>query len=129
MRMRSLSLLLLAAISIPLTALGHHSNSAYQVDKIITLKGVVKDWRWSNPHTWLYLTVKDEKGQEQEWAVEGRAPGILGRAGWDPKILQPGEVVTVYASPAKDGSQKGIIARVTKADGTVLSNQPDFFGN
>jgi hypothetical protein len=129
MRMRSLSLLLLAAISIPLTAFGHHSNSAYQVDKIITLKGVVKDWRWSNPHTWLYLTVKDEKGQEQEWAVEGRAPGILGRAGWDPKILQPGEIVTVYASPAKDGSPKGIIARVTKADGTVLSNQPDFFGN
>ena len=129
MRGRFPAWVLLAAAVPVLPAFGHHSNSAYQVDEIITLKGVVKDWRWSNPHTWLFLTVKDENGQEQEWAVEGRAPGILGRAGWDPKILQPGETVTVHASPAKDGSHKGIIARVTKADGTILSNRPDFFGD
>jgi hypothetical protein len=105
----------------------HHSNSAYQVDQIITLTGTVKEWRWSNPHTWLYLVVEDENGGEKEWAVEGRAPGILGRAGWDKTILQPGEKVTVHASPAKNGSPEGIIARVTKADGTVLNNRPNFF--
>jgi hypothetical protein len=108
-------------------ARSHHSNSAYQVDEIITLTGTVKEWRWSNPHTWLILTVKNEDGAEEEWAVEGRAPGILGRAGWDPSILAPGETVTVYASPAKDGSHVGIIARVTKSDGTVLGNRPNFF--
>jgi hypothetical protein len=128
MRARMTMMAALAALVLPvLPAFGHHSNSAYQVDKIITLQGVVKDWRWSNPHTWLFLVVKDENGREQEWALEGRAPGILGRAGWDPKVLQPGETVTVYASPAKAGGNKGIIARVTKADGTVLSNAPKFF--
>ena len=119
----------LAAIAVPVfPALSHHSNSAYQVDEIITLTGTVTEWRWSNPHTWLFLTVADENGGEREWAVEGRAPGILGRAGWHPTVLQPGETVTVHASPSKDGSAVGIISRVTKADGMILGNRPDFFG-
>jgi len=103
-------------------AMSHHSNSAYQVDQIITLTGIVKEWRWTNPHTWLHLTVDDEKGGKVEWAVEGRAPGVLGRVGWDRFVLKPGEKVTVHASPAKDGSHVGIIARVTKEDGTILGN-------
>ena len=98
-----------------ISAHAHHSNSAYQVDEIITLTGTVIEWQWSNPHTWLYLTVESESGTEQEWAVEGRAPGVLRRAGWDSEILKPGEIVTVHASPAKDGRPIGIIARVPKA--------------
>ena len=119
---------LLAAASLvaAMPALAHHSNSAYQVDQIITLEGTVKEWRWMNPHTWLYLTVKGADGKEQEWAVEGRPPGILGRAGWSNTILKPGETVTVHASPAKNGDPEGIIARVTKADGTVLGNAPNY---
>lgn len=117
-----------AVLAIPTAAaLAHHSNSAYQVDEIITLEGTVKEWRWSNPHTWLIMMVEDENGTEQEWAVEGRAPGVLRRAGWHPTVLKPGEMVTVHASPAKDGSRVGIIARVTKSDGTVLGNRPNFF--
>lgn len=128
MKVRLLALSAIAVIvfsAVPAPA--HHSNSAYQVDEIITLVGVVKEWRWSNPHTWLHMIVRDENGEEQEWAVEGRAPGVLRRAGWSRTVLEAGETVTVHASPAKDGSRIGIIARVTKADGTVLGNSPDFF--
>ena len=103
-------------------AMSHHSNSAYQVDQVISITGVVKEFKWTNPHTWLYVTVDDEKGGKVEWAVEGRAPGVLGRAGWDRFVLKPGEKVTVHMSPAKDGTRVGIIARVTKADGTILGN-------
>jgi hypothetical protein len=105
-------------------AISHHSNSAYEVEKVVTLTGVVKEWKWTNPHTWLYMTVDDGKGGKVELAVEGRAPGVLGRAGWDRTILKPGEKVTVHMSPAKDGSHVGIIARVTKEDGTILGNTP-----
>jgi hypothetical protein len=119
----------MAALMTCLPALSHHSNSFYRVDQIITLKGTVKEWRWMNPHTWLYLTVVGEDGKQQEWAVEGRPPGILGRAGWDSTILQAGETVTVHASPAKNGDRVGIIARVTKADGTVLGNAPNNFSS
>lgn len=103
----------------------HHSNSAYQVDEIITLEGTVTQWEWVNPHTWLTMTVENDAGDAVEWLVEGRAPGVLGRAGWNRDVLQPGDVVTVHASPSKDGSAVGIIARVTKADGTILGNRPE----
>ena len=99
----------------------HHSNVAYEVTKVITITGVVKDFRWVNPHTWLHIVVG-----KVEWAAEGRAPGILLRAGWTKTSLKAGETVTVDMSPAKDGSRTSIIARVTKADGTILSNQPRF---
>jgi hypothetical protein len=59
-----------------------------------------------------------------EWKVEGRPPGILSRAGWSPKSIQPGETITVDLSPAKDDTKSGLIARVTKADGTILANAP-----
>jgi Family of unknown function (DUF6152) len=116
-----------AALAIQaLPAFAHHSNSAYQVDKIITLTGTVNEWRWMNPHTFLYLIVKDENGKDQQWVIEGRPPGILGRAGWSATVLKPGDQVTVHASPSKNGDRTGIIARVTLADGTVLGNAPDF---
>ena len=117
--------LLVVALS-PTAALPHHSNVAYEVTKVITITGVVKNFEWVNPHTWLHVVVDDGKGGKVEWACEGRAPGVLGRAGWSRSILKAGEMVTVHMSPAKDGSKVSIIARVTKADGTILSNQPVF---
>jgi hypothetical protein len=107
-------------------ARSHHSNVAYEVNKVITITGVVKEFQWVNPHTWLHVIVEDDNGGEVEWACEGRAPSILRRAGWSPGVMKAGETVTVDLSPAKDGSHTGIIARVTRADGTILSNQPVF---
>jgi hypothetical protein len=120
------SLTLAAVLFHARPAQSHHSNVLYEVTKVVTITGVVKEFRWVNPHTWLYVTIDDGKGGKTEWKVEGRAPGILRRAGWKTTALSPGETVTVDMSPAKDGTHVGIIARVTKADGTILSNQPSF---
>jgi hypothetical protein len=125
-RLRIIVFGLVASVFCPVIALPHHSNVAYEVTKVISITGVVKDFEWVNPHTWLHVVVDDGKGGKVEWACEGRAPGVLGRAGWSRSILKPGETVTVHMSPAKDGSKVSIIARVTKADGTILSNQPVF---
>ena len=118
------SAILGAALFLSPLAEAHHSNSAFYVDKVITIKGVVKEFRWSNPHVWIILSVDDGKGNKVDWKVEGRPPGILGRAGWTPKSLQPGETITIDLSPAKDDTASGLIARVTKADGTILANAP-----
>jgi len=118
------SLVLALGLLSAVPAHSHHSNVAYEVTKVVTISGAVKEFQWVNPHTWLHLTVDDGKGGKVEWAVEGRAPGVLLRAGWTRHSLQAGEMVTVDMSPAKDGSHTGIIARVTKADGTILSNAP-----
>ncbi len=105
-------------------AFPHHSNVGFEVTKVITVTGIVRGFKWSNPHTWVYLTVDDGKGRKIEWACEGRAPGVLLRAGWTPKSLAVGDKVTIDMSPAKDGSYTSLIARVTKADGTILANAP-----
>ena len=119
----------IVAAAVALTAApasSHHSNVAYEVTKVVTISGVVQKFEWVNPHTWVHVLVEDEKGGKTEWAAEGRAPGILLRAGWTRTSLKAGERVTIDMSPAKDGSRTAIIARVTKADGTILSNQPVF---
>jgi hypothetical protein len=120
----SFGVLLGTALFLTPLAQAHHSNSAFYVTKVITIQGVVKEFRWSNPHVWVILTVDDGKGNKVDWKVEGRPPGILGRSGWTPKSLQPGETVTIDLSPAKDDTASGLIARVTKADGTILANAP-----
>jgi hypothetical protein len=100
----------------------HHSNSAFEVEKIIEIRGTVKEWRWTNPHTWIILTADDGHGGKTEWSAEGRPPGVLGRAGWTRNTLKAGDTVSIHCSPAKDGSKVCLVARVTLADGTVLSN-------
>lgn len=120
----ALSAVLGAALFNATPGLAHHSNVAFEVTKVITITGVVKDFQWRNPHTWVLMTVDDGKGGKVDWGVEGRAPGILLRAGWSKNSLKPGETITVDMSPAKDGSKTGLIARVTKADGTILPNAP-----
>jgi len=127
MRVRLTILLLsvslsLGAMLVAVPAWAHHSNSAFYVEKIIEVKGVITKWEWLNPHTFIYLSVDEGKGGKVEWTVEGRAPGVLRRAGWERTTLRVGETVTVHCSPAKDDSHVCLTARVTKADGTILSN-------
>lgn len=121
-RIMSAGLVATALLSAP--AFSHHSNVAFEVTKVDTITGVVTNFQWSNPHTFLKVMVSDGKGGNAEWGFEGRAPGVLLRAGWTKKSLPPGETVTVDYSPARDGSKTGLIARVTKADGTILPNAP-----
>ena len=126
MKLRSIAscaIVAAACLMAPL-AQAHHSNSAFYVTKVITIKGVVKEFKWSNPHVWVIVSVDDGKGNKVEWKAEGRPPGILARAGWTPKSLVPGETVTIDLSPAKDDTASGLIARVTKEDGTILGNAP-----
>jgi hypothetical protein len=120
-----LSMALLAGLPFAGTrAYAHHSNVAFAVETVLTATGTVKQWQWSNPHTWLIMDVDDGKGGKVEWAMEGRAPGVLLRAGWSRSVLKAGDKVTVHYSPSKDGTKVGMIARVTMADGKVLPNAP-----
>ena len=111
--------LLLAATS----TLAHHSNSAFDPDKVVVLTGTVTQWKWTNPHVWILLSVDDGKGGKVEWQIEGRPPGILARSGWSKNTFKADDRITVDFSPARDGSHTGLFTRVTLADGTVLSQE------
>ena len=116
--------LVIAVLLTASSARAHHSNAAFDGDKVLVLKGTVTEWKWSNPHVWILLSVTGDKGGKEDWAIEGRTPGQLVRAGWSRSSLKPGDVITVDFSPAKDGTRTGLLTRVRLADGTVLGQAP-----
>ncbi len=101
-------------------ALAHHSFAMFDADKTVDLTGTVKEFQWTNPHSWLQVMVTDEKGQTAEWSLEMGAPGGLARTGWRPKTVVPGDKVTVSIHPLKDGSTGGQLLTVVLPNGTKM---------
>ena len=99
----------------------HHSFAAeFDGSKPITLKGVVTQIDWANPHVWFYVTVKDEEGHTVRWACEMGAPHQLQQRGWLRETMKVGDVVTVAGALARDGSKRANARMVTTADGKTL---------
>ena len=105
----------------------HHSFAAqYDADRPATLHGVVTKVEWMNPHTRFYIDVEDDQGNVVNWNLELASPNILTRRGWSRNSLQVGDVVTVDASLAKDGSDMANAMSVILADGSrVFSVSPN----
>jgi hypothetical protein len=121
--MRIGSLVIAVLLVATTSALAHHSNSAFDGDKVTVLTGTVTEWKWTNPHVWIILSVAVGSGGKVQWSIEGRTPCQLVRAGWSKSTLKTGETITVDFSPAKDGSRTGLLTRVRRADGTVVGEQ------
>jgi hypothetical protein len=105
-------------------ALAHHSSAMFDHEKKITLSGTVKEFQYTNPHSWLQVMVPGPDGKAVEWGFEAEGPSTLLRAGIKSKSFVPGEKVTVLANPMKDGRPAGALLQVTKADGSVFSPRP-----
>jgi len=102
------------AIVLARPVFGHHSFSAeFDANKFVTLKGAVTKIEWANPHIWVYLDVKDDRGNVQPWQCEGGPPNTLTRNGWSRDSLKPGDEIVIDGALAKDGS-KTCNARVVK---------------
>jgi uncharacterized protein DUF6152 len=115
------------AAAVPLAA--HHSFAAeFDASKPVTLKGAVTRIEWGNPHIWVYLDVKDDRGAAQPWQCEGGAPNTLTRNGWSKDSLKPAEQITIEGFLAKDGSKTCNLRIITMPDGRSVfagSSAPD----
>ena len=100
-------------------AAAHHSSAMFDRDKQFTVEGTVKDFQWTNPHSWLVVEVI-ENGVSKEYSLEGQSPNILIRKGWKPDSVKVGDKVTVIGHPLKDGAPGGQLVSVTMADGSIL---------
>src|SRR5882672_4967937 len=105
------------------SAWAHHSGAMFEPTKSIEFDGTVKEFQWTNPHTWLQILSADGKGNVEEWSLELGPLVGLSRAGWKPRTLKPGDKVKVVFHPMRDGSRGGRLVTVTLADGHVYDGQ------
>ena len=120
MRMKMIGLAGVAALALAGPALAHHSFAMLDATKTVEMTGTVKEFQWTNPHSWLQVVVTDETGKDVEWSLEMGSPGALARSGWRPRTVAPGDAVTVTLHPLKDGSSGGQFLTATLPDGTVM---------
>jgi hypothetical protein len=103
------------------TASAHHSFAPFDLTKEKTITGTVSKFEWTNPHSWIWVDVPNEKGGVDNWAVEGMSPNYLARRGWTKTTLKPGDKVTISVRPLRSGENGGMFVRATLADGRVLT--------
>lgn len=113
----------LAALALGAPAMAHHSTAMFDFSKTVELTGTVKDFEWTNPHTWTNVTVDGGKAAGV-YGLEGMSPNYLARNGWNKHTLKPGDKVTFEVHPLKDGRKGGFMVSAKLADGTVLYNLP-----
>ena len=99
----------------------HHAFTAeFDANQPIILKGVVSKAEWVNPHSWVYLDVKDNAGKTTTWAIECGAPNALLRRGWNKNSLPIGSEIVVEGFRAKNGSSTANARDITFPDGKKL---------
>ena len=99
-------------------ALAHHSFAMFDQSRQVSIVGTVKEFQWTNPHTFIEVT--DSAGVL--WSVELNSPNNLLRQGWKRTALKAGDKVTVIINPLRDGQHGGLFNAVTLPDGSILGN-------
>jgi hypothetical protein len=112
---------LAAALVAGVPATPHHSYAMFDQSKEIELKNVtVKDWQWTNPHTWLFVYVPNGTADPDKYALEGGNPAQLRRQGYGVGSMKSGDKLTVYIAPLKSGEKGGALLAVILPDGKML---------
>lgn len=111
----------LVLLLVPVSLLAHHAFAAeFDRAKPVKVQGMVAKVEWTNPHIWIYVDTKDDKGAVVRWQCEGGSPNTLTRQGWRKDSLKEGDQVTIDGYRAKDGSNTCNSGSVTLADGKRL---------
>ena len=101
----------------------HHSRAMFDMGRNTTYQGVVKEYRWQNPHSQIVITIAAGAADPSTvgtWVVEASAVGLMTTMGWTLKTYKPGDPITVVAHPNRDGSNVVLLFYALKADGTRL---------
>lgn len=110
----------LAGVGAPLLA--HHGTGMYDMQHPSTVTGVVKRFEWTNPHAYIYLDVKDDKGNTVEWAVEMMALNHLKSYGWSRNTVMPGDMISCTGGVAKSGAPAMLSSIIKLADGREIKS-------
>src|SRR5262245_31369811 len=101
-------------------ARAHHSTAMYDMANPKTVRGTVKRFEWTNPHAFIFLEVKDEKGELVEWEIEMMSLNHLRSYGWVRTTVKAGDVVAAVGAPARNGAPSMIAGVVELPDGRKI---------
>ena len=111
-----LAMVCISTAALPLMA--HHAFGVeFDAKQRVTLRGMVTKIEWTNPHTYFYVDVKDERGRVVNWAFEAAGPNTLAHLGWDRKTMKIGDEVTVTGFRARDAANIASAREVVLPDG------------
>ena len=125
-RPNRLVLALMAAIIAMLCAaaptLAHHSRAMFDMTQNVTYRGVVKEYRWQDPHSHIVImgTGATDPSTVGTWDVEASSISIMTSRGWQRNTFKPGDPITVVVHPSRDGSKLVLLFYAVQADGTRL---------
>jgi hypothetical protein len=116
MTIKSLSVMALLAVALAVAApvWAHHSHGNYNMEVYTNLTGTIKEVHFLNPHSWIYLEVKDKDGKVTLWALEGTNPTGLKRTGWDLESFKAGDTLSARCHQLKDGSNGCLLGFISK---------------
>jgi hypothetical protein len=121
---KTLLILFTVAVGLLLTAdpaSAHHSTAEFDMTAWTSIKGTVTQFEWSNPHAYIHIEAKDDKGNTVEWTAELASLGMLSRINWKRDTVKPGDEITIYGNPAKNGKSLMRLDKITLANGQELS--------
>ena len=101
-------------------AQAHHSGAMFDQARQVELTGTVREFQWVNPHVFIQLMAKDERGRDVEWSLEMTAPVHLQRLGWRKSSLKPGDRITVTFHPLRNGAPGGNLLAAVGPDGKPI---------
>jgi hypothetical protein len=116
----SLSAALVVALASATAAQAHHSFAMFDKTQETVATGTIVRWGFNNPHSWLYVNVKNDDGSETLWSFEGSSPTSLIQRGITGNTFQPGDTIQVLYCPLRDGRPGGGLGWARLADGTFL---------
>jgi hypothetical protein len=115
--------LAVAAIAAPPLAAHHGRGRTFDMQKRVTLKGVVSNIKWQNPHVLIFIDVKDDTGKVVTWGFENSNVRTLATQGYTRNTLKVGQEVAVMLNPAANGEPIGIVVKVILADGREIMSR------
>lgn len=99
----------------------HHSGVMFDDQKEVTVTGVVKEFQYTNPHSWLLVDVTNADGSVTTWGFEAEGPSTLTRAGIRRSDFAPGTKLTITGHPMKDGRPAAAWMNATREDGKTFN--------
>ena len=113
------SLVTLAAVFLAVPAWAHHSHNNYDVSKWTPMEGTVTEVHWLVPHSWIYMEIKNEKGEAAIWALEAANPPSIMENGVTKEHVKPGDRIKVRCHLLRDGAEGCLLGFVTPMHGNV----------